>query len=224
MGEGDYMRRRELSTILKEFERDMRNIFKDDFRMVRLYGSYARGDYNQNSDIDVMVLVNTPVDKINSFYDQVSDCTFEYLMKYRVDISPVIKNMDNEKRQALSVYRMEQAEETLTAAKMCLEYHLYKDCINRSYYVAFYAVKAVLAIEGVDFKRHKDAVAYFNKTYVASGKVSREVGKRLGRIKTVREDSDYSEFYIASAEDAAKQYESACFILEEIKKYLPTMI
>ena len=132
--------------------------------------------------------------------------------------------MDNEKRQALSVYRMEQAEETLTAAKMCLEYHLYKDCINRSYYVAFYAVKAVLAIEGVDFKRHKDAVAYFNKTYVASGKVSREVGKRLGRIKTVREDSDYSEFYIASADDAAKQYESACFILEEIKKYLPTMI
>ena len=110
--------------------------------------------------------------------------------------------MDNEKRQALSVYRMEQAEETLTAAKMCLEYHLYKDCINRSYY----------------------AVAYFNKMYVASGKVSREVGKRLGRIKTVREDSDYSEFYIASAEDAAKQYESACFILEEIKKYLPTMI
>ena len=54
--------------------------------------------------------------------------------------------MDNEKRQALSVYRMEQAEETLTAAKMCLEYHLYKDCINRSYYVAFYAVKAVLAL------------------------------------------------------------------------------
>ena len=82
----------------------------------------------------------------------------------------------------------------------------------------------MLAIEGVDFKRHKDAVAYFNKTYGASGKVSREVGKRLGRIKTVREDSDYSEFYIASAENAAKQYESACFILEEIKKYLPTMI
>ena len=126
--------------------------------------------------------------------------------------------MDNEKRQALSVYRMEQAEETLTAAKMCLEYHLYKDCINRSYYVAFYAVKAVLAIEGVDFKRHKDAVAYFNKTYVASGKVSREVGKGWEGL------SDYSEFYIASAEDAAKQYESACFILEEIKKYLPTMI
>lgn len=93
--EGEYMRRRELAIILKEFEHDMRNIFKDDFRMVRLYGSYARGDYNQNSDIDVMVLVNTPVDKINSFYDRVSDCAFGYLMKYKVDISPVIKNIDH---------------------------------------------------------------------------------------------------------------------------------
>ena len=95
MKEGGCMHKRELAAILKEFEHDMRNIFKDDFRMIRLYGSYARGDYNQNSDIDVMVLVNTPVNKINAFYDQVSDCAFEYLMKYKVDISPVIKNIDH---------------------------------------------------------------------------------------------------------------------------------
>ena len=42
-----------------------------------------------------MVLVNTPVNKINAFYDQVSECAFEYLMKYKVDISPVIKNIDH---------------------------------------------------------------------------------------------------------------------------------
>ena len=60
--------------------------------------------------------------------------------------------MDNEKRLALSSYRMEQSEETLKAAKMCLDNRFYKDCINRSYYVAFYAVKSVLAIEGTDFK------------------------------------------------------------------------
>ena len=49
--------------------------------------------------------------------------------------------MDNKKRLALSSYRMEQSEETLKAAKMCLDNRFYKDCINRSYYVAFYAVK-----------------------------------------------------------------------------------
>ena len=73
---------KELTTIIQEFEQDMKNIFKDDFRSLWLYGSYARGDYDQNSDIDVMILVNTPVDKINSYYDRVSDCAFEYLMKF----------------------------------------------------------------------------------------------------------------------------------------------
>lgn len=102
---------------------------------------------------------------------------------------------DNEKRLSLSRYRIEQSEETLIAAKVCLDNKLLKDCINRCYYVAFYAVKAVLAIEGVDFKRHKDAVAYFNKTYIASDKLPRDVGKHLGRLKTIRENSDYNDFF-----------------------------
>ena len=46
-----------------------------------------------------------------------------------------------------------------------MEYKRYKDSINRCYYAAFYAIKAVLALEGKDFKRHKDAVGYFNQTY-----------------------------------------------------------
>ncbi len=128
--------------------------------------------------------------------------------------------MDNEKRVELSKYRMEQSEETMRAAKICLDNRLLKDCINRCYYVAFYAVKAVLAIEGVDFKRHKDAIAYFNKTYVASGKFSREIGKLLGRLKTIREDSDYSEFFLVSIEDTKKQYDAARTIQDAVKKYL----
>lgn len=103
---------KELAIILKEFEQDMRNLFKDDFRMIRLYGSYARGDYHQNSDIDVMILVSTPADKINSFYDQVSDCAFELFMKYKVDISPVVKNIDhfNYWKEDLPYYRNVEQE------------------------------------------------------------------------------------------------------------------
>ena len=72
----------------------------------------------------------------------------------------------SEKKVDLCIYRMRSAIETLGVSALCLESQHYKDSINRSYYAAFYAVKAVLALEEVDFKRHKDAVAYFNKTYV----------------------------------------------------------
>lgn len=125
-----------------------------------------------------------------------------------------------DKDRDLSGYRLSLAQETLANAKLCLDNKFYRDCINRSYYAAFYAVKAVLAIESIDFKRHKDAVGYFNKNYVATDSFSREVGKRLGRLKMIREESDYSDFFIASQEDAVKQYETAEMIIAEVKNYL----
>lgn len=115
---------------------------------------------------------------------------------------------------------MRSAIETLGVSALCLENQHYKDSINRSYYAAFYAVKAVLALDEVDFKRHKDAVAYFNKTYVATDIFQREIGKKLGRLKQERETSDYDDFYIASSTDAEEQYAAAELIIVEVKKYL----
>ena len=126
----------------------------------------------------------------------------------------------SENKVDLCIYRMRSAIETLGVSALCLESQHYKDSINRSYYAAFYAVKAVLALEEVDFKRHKDAVAYFNKTYVATDIFSREIGKKLGRLKQERETSDYDDFYIASAADATEQYAAAEFIITEVKQYL----
>lgn len=127
---------------------------------------------------------------------------------------------DKEKSRSLSNYRLALSEETLRNAKMCLDNNFYRDCINRSYYAAFYATKAILALDNVDFKRHKDAVAYFNKHYVATELLDREVGKRLGRLKMIREESDYSDFFIASKEEAKNQYENADFIINKIKSFL----
>ena len=102
----------------------------------------------------------------------------------------------------------------------CLNSGLYKDSINRSYYAAFYAIKAILALGTVDFKRHKDVVAYFNKEYVATGVFPRELGKRIGTLKQLREKSDYDDFYIASKEKAIEQYATAEQVIKSIKEYL----
>lgn len=66
----------------------------------------------------------------------------------------------------LCKYRIREAEDSLTVAKNCLKDDFYKDAINRSYYAVFYAVKAVLSLGTIDFKRHKDVIAYFNKENV----------------------------------------------------------
>ena len=128
--------------------------------------------------------------------------------------------MPDNRRGDLCAYRMAAAQETLQVAKECLNGNHYKDAINRSYYAAFYAVKAVLALEEKDFKRHKDVIAYFNQNYVATDIFPRELGRKLARLQQKREKSDYDDFYIASREEAEEQISYTVEVVTLIKEYL----
>lgn len=120
----------------------------------------------------------------------------------------------------LSKYRLEMAENTYHMAELCFENQGFRDAVNRSYYAAFYALRAVLALEGVDFKRHKDVVAYFNQYYVATDKFEHEMGKRIGRLKTMREDCDYDDFFVIEKDEVLVQLETAEIVISAVKQYL----
>lgn len=128
--------------------------------------------------------------------------------------------MQDDRRNDLCKYRIQNALESLEVAEDCFGKSHYKDAINRSYYAAFYAIKAVLALEERDFKRHKDVVAYFNKTYVATDVFTKEIGRKIARLQQKREKSDYDDFYIASKEETIEQLEYAKTVICEIEKYL----
>lgn len=127
--------------------------------------------------------------------------------------------MDN-RQMDLCKYRIQESKDTLQVAENCLKDGFYKDAVNRSYYSAFYAIKAVLALGTIDFKRHKDVVAYFNKEYVAADIFSKETGRRLAALKQIREKSDYDDFYIVSKEKATEQFETAKSLLGNVEDYL----
>lgn len=120
----------------------------------------------------------------------------------------------------LCLYRVQTAIETLETAKICIETKHYKDAVNRSYYAAFYAVRAVLAMEKIDFKRHKDVIAYFNKTYVATEIFEKTIGRILAQLQLKREKSDYDDFFVVSKEEAETQYQNAVDVFNAVKKYL----
>ena len=128
--------------------------------------------------------------------------------------------MPNENREHLSRYRLEQSMDCIESSKLLFDKQRYKGSINRSYYATFHAIRSVLAKPAIDFKRHKDVIAYFNKEYVKTEIFSRELGKLIGEIQRIREKSDYDDFYIASKEDAEKQLETAKLVVEKVKIYL----
>lgn len=78
--------------ILIDFSEEVRKILGKSLRKIILYGSYARGDYTENSDIDLMILTTLTDEEIERIEEKIYDLAFDFLMDYGVDISVVIKN------------------------------------------------------------------------------------------------------------------------------------
>ena len=74
--------------------------------------------------------------------------------------------MSHKNSKDLSNHRLEQAKEDLAASKLLYDSKLYKSANNRAYYAIFHSIRSVLALEPIDFKKHKDVIAYFNKNYI----------------------------------------------------------
>lgn len=81
--------------IVKEFSRQTKEMLGDRLTRFILYGSYARGDYNANSDVDVMLLTTLTNDEIAKVQTQVFDLAFDFLVDYGVDFSVIIQNQDH---------------------------------------------------------------------------------------------------------------------------------
>ena len=116
-------------------------------------------------------------------------------------------------------YRLRVAKEDLQAANLLLEANSYRGANNRAYYAIFHAVSAVLAMEGVAFKKHKDTLAYFNKNYVATEIFPRNLGRKIVKAEEIRHESDYDTFYIASKEVTVEQIQTAEQLIELVEVY-----
>jgi hypothetical protein len=51
----------DINNILQEFKERLEAIYGDNLKKVILFGSYARGDYDSESDIDVLVVLESIV-------------------------------------------------------------------------------------------------------------------------------------------------------------------
>ncbi len=78
--------------ILNEFAREVYRILGKRLSKIILYGSYARGDYHEGSDMDLMILTDLSDQEIEKEEKKVFDLAFDFQMKYLVDISVIVKN------------------------------------------------------------------------------------------------------------------------------------
>lgn len=81
-----------VSSIIYNFSREVKRLLGEKLTKVIVYGSYARGDYRDNSDVDIMILVKMTDEEIRTVKNDIYDLAFEVEMNTGIEISPVIKN------------------------------------------------------------------------------------------------------------------------------------
>ncbi|HMR99144.1 MAG TPA: nucleotidyltransferase domain-containing protein [Anaerolineales bacterium] len=75
--------------LMKELKQELAEIYGDNLKAVYLYGSYARGDYRDGSDVDVMILLRDYKDYWKELHRS-SDYVSEISLKYDVTVSCIV--------------------------------------------------------------------------------------------------------------------------------------
>ena len=104
--------------IIQQMSQSVRELFPGSSLEVILYGSYARQEETDESDIDVMYLVDAPRSVISERNWQLGEAAAAVLMEHGVMVSPVVENRDYflEKSDTLPFFRNIQKERVRISA------------------------------------------------------------------------------------------------------------
>ena len=127
-----------------------------------------------------------------------------------------------EQKIEISKARLDHAKECLQDAKLLLAGESYRSAANRAYYAIFHAMRAVLALDGVDMKHHSGIISEFRKRYIKTGVFEVNLSGIISELSSVREGSDYNDFFIVSKSETIQQVQAAEEFLAEIQAYLST--
>jgi predicted nucleotidyltransferase len=84
---------RVIQTLLEQYTEGLLRIYGSHLKSVILYGSYARGDFTTDSDIDIMILLDLTDMEIKEYRHQLSELTYDFNMEHDLDIKPIAKNL-----------------------------------------------------------------------------------------------------------------------------------
>lgn len=92
------------------------------------------------------------------------------------------------------LYWIARSEETLKEAKILAEAAYWNASINRLYYSCFYAITALLVRDGLSISKHSGVRGFFNRNYVKTGIVPKDLARVYNLLFDLRQEADYMEF------------------------------
>lgn len=83
---------RTVQGLLEQYISEIKKIYGLHLQKVILYGSYARGDFRPDSDIDIMILLDMSDLDLKAYSQRLSYMTYDFNMDHDLDIKPIAKS------------------------------------------------------------------------------------------------------------------------------------
>lgn len=81
-----------MRNLIEQYIAEIKKIYGVHLRKVILYGSYARGDFNADSDVDIMILLDMSDLELKAYSQKLSYMTYDFNLDNDLDIKPIAKS------------------------------------------------------------------------------------------------------------------------------------
>ena len=83
---------------------------------------------------------------------------------------------------------------------------------------------SILALDGVEYKRHSGNISHFRQNYIKTGVFDKSLSVIVGSAFDTRSDSDYEDYISFTSDDAEKQLNNARLFFSTISDYVKDRI
>jgi len=117
-------------------------------------------------------------------------------------------------------YKISRAEETAQEAFLAFDNNRYHLAENRIYYAMFYLVSALAVIHEISTAKHSSLKGWFNKEFIANGKIDKQFYQIYNRAFEKRQSGDYDDFIEYEKDEVLTDLKQMDYFIYQIKQYL----
>lgn len=157
-----------MQDLIEQYIEAVKKIYGSHVRQIILYGSYARGDFRSDLDVDIMILLDLSDLELKAYGQQLSYMTYDFNMDHDLDIKPIAKSeahfnkwivnypfYANIHREGVVLYGAASAVENAVEVQVAI-ISKHQECIIKGYVMDGELLKesAVMLLHSGRFKTH----------------------------------------------------------------------
>ncbi len=128
--------------------------------------------------------------------------------------------INDDDRQVLIDYRLEQARETIKLTEFLIDCNQLNVAVNRIYYGMFYSVTALAIKHKFETSKHKQLIGWFNRELILPGLLDQKYGKILRNAFQNRTKGDYDAFITFEKEEVVDMKNEMIDFIASVEKLM----